>query len=358
MKTIYTIYVIFAFLALNIRCTHGNPTNDRITNHDIEEKECCNSTCDTVSKDKSPYFDEFLMSTSRCNDSALCFRVYSSDKKIIVWDSLSSNHSFTYTKKNSYWVNYICKRYAERVLPGYTNREPAIIKFYSRYIFRDSIFELERVFHKNKLFSTSIYIKTPANIKCIYNVEHVIGEDTLAFMRSKLAESRDRPLENADISEDGKVHAHKSGNYILCYPTMNKQHVWPGVNQDIDIVDDRANQDGTVLAPDIMPKYPGGENSLFNDLKLKLILNKYAHPSDRPAFRFLITTTGTIVDVQVYRVKQDEIIKDNVLKNARSIKHFSVANNRGVPVTTWYTLMTKYDTANGQWNVRPSLSDR
>lgn len=315
----------------------------------IDETESCPQT----SMDFH-YFDEFLMMEIGNKDTN-SFHILRTNNMIKVWLKSVPSRRFVYVKGRIGWVNNICLKTYERSLVDYSGSQQQIVRNYSRFLFSDTIFELERIFFQGKLFSNNVFVKTRENVICIYNTKKIEFYDTLKYIKQEYIASVYKQHEYIKQSTDGKIHPFKTGHFVLVYPSMPKLGIWPGVNQDDDIIDDRVKQDGTVLAPDIMPLYPNGDTELFNDLNLKLILQKFSGTGDRPAFSFLITTSGTVQDIKVHRMSRSEEVKIAVMQNAKYINRFFIANNRGEPVAAWYTLMTQYSISEQSWTARHSV---
>lgn len=296
------------------------------------------------------FFNEFDMIGEYRNCKKACLKKCHKEFSVCVLDKTSSL-TYYYEKVNGYWKNIIKCQFVDKSLVNYPHDSLTISKRYTRYIFSDSIYELIQTYLHGQLFSVCASAKTKNNILCVSNIQNPIGIDTLLFLQRIITQIPEQSIDSCYWFIDNHIiYKHNPRNNACRLPLSKKTFgVWPGIEVLCNFTNDIQSNDGTYITADIMPNYPLGEQGLILDLKLNEYLGGYASIENKVYLKFLISSSGKILDVKAYRCENQDNLKDTIMREAESILTFSTGNVMGNPINAWYLLALKFDKINHRW---------
>ena len=101
------------------------------------------------------------------------------------------------------------------------------------------------------------------------------------------------------------------------------------------------DEEGNYLTPDIMPQFPGGQDSLLTFLSANVKYPKElgdAHISGRVIVQFIVDTDGAITDVVVVRSSGEPLLDKEAMRVVKIMPNWIPGQNEEKPVRVRYTI--------------------
>lgn len=105
------------------------------------------------------------------------------------------------------------------------------------------------------------------------------------------------------------------------------------------------DEDGNYLILPVMPRFPGGRDSLFTFLSANVKYPKElanAHISGKVVVQFVVDTDGTITDVVVVRSSGEPLLDEEAVRVVKMMPKWTPGMNEGEPVRVKYTIPVNF----------------
>lgn len=101
------------------------------------------------------------------------------------------------------------------------------------------------------------------------------------------------------------------------------------------------DEEGNYLTPDIMPQFPGGQDSLLTFLSANVKYPKElgnAHISGRVVVQIVVDTDGAITDVDVVRTSGEPLLDKEAMRLVKIMPNWIPGQNEGMPVRVRFAI--------------------